>query len=97
MMRRRRRGDVGGLGGAGGGDVDDELEAEIAVVGEAGEEPAPAGLVQRDDVVAGGPLVDHVPLLVALPERLAVHLRHRVLAFGVVEHCTPRKQSLIQA
>lgn len=58
------------------------------MVGEGGEEPAPAGLVQTDEVVAGGPLADGVALPVAVPERLAVHLRHRELALRVLEHCT---------
>jgi len=83
MLRRRRWGP---------GDGDDELEAQVAVVGEAGEEPAPPGVLQRDDVVAGGPLVDRVALKVALPERLAVHLRHRELTLGVVEHCIARRR-----
>ena len=89
MERRRRRGGRGWRCRRGvADDVDEELEAQIAVVGDAGEEPAPPGLVQRDDVVAvaGGLLLDRVALQVAVPERLAVHLRHRLLAIAVVKH-----------
>lgn len=75
------------LCGGAADDVDEQLEPHVAVVVEAGEEPAPAGRVQPDGVVAGGPLVERVALPVALPERLAVHLRHRVLASRVPEHC----------
>jgi hypothetical protein len=70
-------------------DVHDDLEAQLAVVSQAAEEPPPPGLVQLDGVVVGGPLTDRVALPVALSERLAVHLHHRVIALGVIEHCMP--------
>lgn len=68
-------------------DVDDELEAHLAVVGHAAEEPPRPRPVELDGVVAGAPLLDRVAVPVALPERLPVHLRHRVSARVVREHC----------
>lgn len=80
--RRRRRGELDD-----GEDRDAELHALLAVARHPAEEPPLARRVERDPVVAGGPRPEAVGLA-ARPEARRRRLHHRVLALGVLEHCT---------
>jgi hypothetical protein len=80
--RRRRRGELDDRE-----DRDAELHALLAVARHPAEEPPLARRVERDPVVAGGPRPEAVGLA-ARPEARRRRLHHRVLALGVLEHCT---------
>jgi hypothetical protein len=85
---RRRRSRGRGQGRGGFRDVDGQLHAVEAVVGLVADEPHLAGLVQRHDVAAAGPVPQlQVGAQVARREGVLADLHHRVVLLGVHEHC----------